>query len=109
MHLLYHQLLSVLENSQPNQIDLRFRNLAVISTIFIPILSLHLHLQNTKMHFYKFIAFFATVGFLEAKVIPGKCPAVSTMLDFDPTPVTIVDYLQGYSRFFLIIPLSSFQ
>ena len=54
------------------------------------------------MHFYKFIAFFATVGFLEAKVIPGKCPAVSTMLDFDPTPVTIVDYLQGFSRFHLI-------
>ena len=44
------------------------------------------------MHFYKFIAFFASVGFLEAKVIPGKCPAVSTMLDFDATPVIIIDY-----------------
>ena len=50
------------------------------------------------MHFYKFIAIFATVGFLEAKVIPGKCPAVSTMLDFDPTPVIIVKYKQGYPR-----------
>ena len=54
------------------------------------------------MHFYKFIAFFASVGFLEAKVIPGKCPAVSTMLDFDPTPVIIIDYSQGYSGFHII-------
>ena len=42
-----------------------------------------------KMNFYRCIAFLATLGFIEAKIIPGKCPAVSTMLDFDPTPVIV--------------------
>ena len=42
----------------------------------------------------KLAVFLVAVGVLEANVIPGKCPAVSTKLDFDATPVIIVNSKQ---------------
>jgi len=38
------------------------------------------------MSYIKFLSFVALLGSLEAKIIPGHCPTVSTMLDFDPIP-----------------------
>ena len=38
----------------------------------------------------KLFVFLAVLGSLEAKIIPGHCPTVSTQLDFDPMPVSIV-------------------
>lgn len=35
---------------------------------------------------------FAFAGFIDAKIIPGKCPAVATKLDFDATPVNIMEH-----------------
>ena len=47
------------------------------------------------MKLLKLLVIFVTVGVLEANVIPGKCPAVSTKLDFDATPVIIVNSKQN--------------
>jgi len=43
----------------------------------------------------KLLLAFAVFGFLDAKVIPGRCPKVSTMLDFDPIPYLGDWYQQG--------------
>lgn len=43
------------------------------------------------MAFLKLFVLFAFAGFLEAKIIPGKCPTVATKLDFDATPVNIME------------------
>ena len=40
------------------------------------------------MELLKLAVFLVAVGVLEAKIIPGKCPTVSTKLDFDATPVS---------------------
>ena len=42
------------------------------------------------MSYVKLFLFFTVFGFLDAKVIPGRCPKVSTMLDFDPIPVSVI-------------------
>jgi len=38
------------------------------------------------MEILKLAVFLVAVGVLEAKIIPGQCPTVSTKLDFDATP-----------------------
>ena len=44
------------------------------------------------MSYIKLLLAFAVFGFLDAKVIPGRCPKVSTMLDFDPIPVSMISF-----------------